>query len=434
MQSVSTIRRKIVGAALVLLGGTSLVAQNINSPYSRYGIGDLTPNQNMLTRGMGGSSTAYADYQSVNYANPASYGHLQSVTYDVGAEINNVAIRSLNPVRKFSNASPNISYINLGLPLKKGGGWAMVIGLRPISRINYKLLRNERIKMSAGSDSVSTVFEGIGGSQQVYMGTGFKWGNLTGGINAGLMFGSKDYSTRRVFLNDTLSYFKSNHEIKSNFSGLMYNAGLQYDIKLGSKMQVRLGVQGSFNQTLKGTQDIIRETYNYDANGAEFTIDSVYKVYDLPGEVKMPNSFSTGILLERYGKWMVSMDYLSTKWSQYRYFGEKDQVNDHWDFRFGAQLVPEGGQKYWSNVAYRTGFSYGKDYVDLNGQLSRWTFSFGAGLPMRRVAYTNQFSIINTVVEIGQRGNVNSLVRENFFRLGIGLSMSDVWFIKRKYD
>jgi hypothetical protein len=196
-----------VGAALVLLGGTSLVAQNINSPYSRYGIGDLTPNQNMLTRGMGGSSTAYADYQSVNYANPASYGHLQSVTYDVGAEINNVAIRSLNPVRKFSNASPNISYINLGLPLKKGGGWAMVIGLRPISRINYKLLRNERIKMSAGSDSVSTVFEGIGGSQQVYMGTGFKWGNLTGGINAGLMFGSKDYSTRRVFLNDTLSYF-----------------------------------------------------------------------------------------------------------------------------------------------------------------------------------------------------------------------------------
>jgi hypothetical protein len=424
----------MLGAALFLLGSSVVVAQNINSPYSRYGIGDLTPNQNMLTRGMGGASTAYADYQSVNYANPASYGHLQSVTYDVGAEINNLAIRSLNPIRKFSNASPNISYINLGVPLKRSGGWGLVFGLRPISRINYKLLRNERIQMSGGSDSVSTVFEGIGGSQQAYLGTGFKWGHLTAGINAGFMFGSKDYSTRRVFLNDTLAYFKSNHEIKSNFHGLLYNAGLQYDIKLSSKTQVRFGLQGSWNQTLKGTRDVIRETYNYDANGAEYTIDSVYKVIDIAGDVKMPNNYSAGVLLEKFGKWMINVDYLSTKWSEYSYFGEKDQVNDNWEFRMGAQLVPEGGQKYWSNVAYRTGFSYGKDYVKVGEQLNRWTFTFGAGLPMRRVAYTNQFSIINTVVEIGQRGNVNSLVRENFFRLGIGLSMSDVWFIKRKYD
>lgn len=434
MQSVSTIRRKFLGATLLLLGGSAVYAQNINSPYSRYGIGDLTPNQNMLTRGMGGASTAYADYQSVNFANPASYGHLQSVTYDVGAEIGNVAIRSLNPIRKFSNASPNISYINLGLPLKKAGGWGLVVGLRPISRINYKVLRNERIQMGAGSDSVSTVFEGNGGSQQLYMGTGFKWKKLTFGVNGGYLFGIKDFSTRRAFMNDTLTYMKSNHQTKSNFHGFVANAGVQYDIKLSEKMHARLGAQGSWQQDLKGTQDIIRETYNYDANGAEFTIDSVFGVRDQAGIVNMPSSYSTGLLLERLGKWMLSMDYLTTKWSQYSYFGDKDQVNDNWEFRIGGQLVPEGGQKYWSNVAYRAGFSYGKDYVKIGEQLNRWTFSFGAGLPMRRVAYTNQFSIINTVFEIGQRGNVNSLVRENFVRLGIGLSMSDVWFIKRKYD
>lgn len=434
MQSVSTIRRKMLGAALFLLGGMAATGQNINSPYSRYGIGDLTPNQNMLTRGMGGASTAYADYQSVNYANPASYGHLQSVTYDFGAEISNVAIRSLNPVRKFSNASPNISYINLGLPLKKAGGWGLVFGLRPISRINYKVLRNERIQMGAGSDSVSTVFEGNGGSQQVYLGTGGKWKNLTFGVNAGYLFGIKDFSTRRAFMNDTVTYLKSNHQTKSNFHGFVVNAGLQYDLKFSEKMRGRLGVQGTWQQNLKGTRDIIRETYNYDANGAEFTIDSVFGIRNQEGIVNMPSSYSAGFLLERLGKWMLSMDYLTTKWSEYSYFGDKDQVNDNWELRLGGQLVPNGGQKYWSNVAYRAGFSYGKDYVQLGEQLNRWTFSFGAGLPMRRVAYTNQFSIINTVVEIGQRGNVNSLVRENFFRLGIGLSMSDVWFIKRKYD
>ena len=44
-----------------------------NSPYSRYGLGDLFPNSNMTTRGMGGISAGYADVISVNFSNPASY-------------------------------------------------------------------------------------------------------------------------------------------------------------------------------------------------------------------------------------------------------------------------------------------------------------------------------------------------------------------------
>jgi hypothetical protein len=37
-------------------------------------------------------------------------------------------------------------------------------------------------------------------------------------------------------------------------------------------------------------------------------------------------------------------------------------------------------------------------------------------------------------LELGQRGNSSSIVKENFFRLAVGFSMSDIWFIKRKYD
>ena len=111
--------KRINVLAVFCVSVCSLVqAQNINSPYSRYGLGDIVPGQNILTRGMGGIGTAYYDYQSVNFLNPASYGRLQTVTLDFGAEIDNLSIRSLNPVRKFSNASPIISYINVGIPLK----------------------------------------------------------------------------------------------------------------------------------------------------------------------------------------------------------------------------------------------------------------------------------------------------------------------------
>ncbi len=52
-------------------------AQTENSPYSRYGLGDQLPTQNIMSRGMGGVSAAYSDILSVNFTNPASYSRLK---------------------------------------------------------------------------------------------------------------------------------------------------------------------------------------------------------------------------------------------------------------------------------------------------------------------------------------------------------------------
>ena len=84
-------------------------------------------------------------------------------------------------------------------------------------------------------------------------------------------------------------------------------------------------------------------------------------------------------------------------------------------------------------MLYRTGFSFGKDYVNVSGELPKWTYSVGAALPLRRVYGTNQFTIINTSLEFGNRGNNKNSVKESFFRIAVGLSMSDIWFIKNKY-
>ena len=425
MRSVNVTMGKRL-SVFVLLSGLFCYkgfGQNTNSPYSRYGIGDLLSSQNIVNRGMGGLSTAYADFQSLNFFNPASYGQLQSVTYDFGLELDNLSIQSNNPVKKFSNSSPIMSYVNLGIPLKKGGGWAVVFGLRPVSRIRYKI-----------DENISTLFEGNGGSQQVYLGTGFKIGNLTAGVNAGYLFGSKDYSTRRIFLNDTVNYYKSNHESKSSFHGFIASGGLQYKASISQNLTLRLGLQGSLQQKIQASRDIIRQTYSYDANSATYQIDSIYGLKGQSGSITMPGSYSAGLVLDRNGRWQVGIDYTTSQWNEYLFFGEQDQVGNSTQFHVGGQLVPVGGKSYWSNVAYRAGLTWGKDYVRVNGTLPKLVIALGAGLPMRRVTYTNQFSVINLSVEFGQRGNQNSLVKENFFRLALGLSMSDIWFIKRKYD
>jgi len=431
--------KRINVLAMFCVGLCSQVkAQDVNSPYSRYGLGDLVPQQNILSRAMGGLNTAYYDVLTVNYSNPASYGRLQTVTFDFGVEVDNLTIRSLNPVRKFSNASPNMSYINLGIPLiktkSKEPKLGMVVGLRPTSRINYKIQRNEKLTTGTLNDSIATLFEGTGGSQQVYTGLGYRFKNLSIGINAGYLFGTKDYSSRRVFLNDTVAYYKSNHQTQTNYNGFFFNAGAQYTIVLGKKMMLRLGGQGSWEQQLKASRDVIRQTFDYDANDGTFQIDSVYRVNDQKGDITLPQSVSAGFILDRPGRWLIGVDYSTTKWSAYRYYDEADYVQDSWEIRAGGQLVPVSGKNYWSNVAYRTGFSFGRDYVNVGSDLPKWSVSVGAGLPMRKPNYSNQATIIHTSFEYGKRGNNDNSVQESFFRFAVALSMSDIWIIKRKYD
>jgi hypothetical protein len=99
--------------------------------------------------------------------------------------------------------------------------------------------------------------------------------------------------------------------------------------------------------------------------------------------------------------------------------------------------MPKPGKNYLSYVAYRVGFLYGKDYIKVDKDLPVWGFTAGASFPMRKAAYTNQYSMINLGLEFGQRGNKQNLdlgVRESFFRFSVGLSLSDLWFVKRKYD
>src|SRR5437016_683256 len=91
-----------------------------NSPYSRYGIGNLVPNGNILNRSMGGISAGIADPTTVNFVNPASYSNLVRTTLDIAAEVDSRTLKSLDPQGKFTANNFIISYLQLGIPLLNG--------------------------------------------------------------------------------------------------------------------------------------------------------------------------------------------------------------------------------------------------------------------------------------------------------------------------
>ena len=421
---------------LLILGvfaSTVLQAQTENSPYSRYGLGDALPSQNILSRGIGGTSAAYADILTVNFINPASYAKLKRTTFDFGVELDSRTLKVIDPPRKFNSASPIISYIQVGIPLSQKRNWGMNIGLRPVTRVNYSIQRNERLE---GVDSVNTLFEGNGGSYEVYTGTGFSIKNLSLGFNIGYLFGTKDFSTTRNFIADSsyVFYYPGKVTNNTNFGGVFGNAGLQYQIKLNKKNILRLGAYGTVKRDLHGNNSQFIETFSSSTAGTA-TIDSIVSKTE-SGKVTYPGSFGYGIMYYSGEKYLIGADFSKTTWSQYRYFGQTDLVQDSWNLHVGGQILPNfaNAKNYWGRVTYRAGFTYGQDYVKVDKDLPIWGVSVGLGLPMRPPNYTNQYSIINTSIEFGQRGNNTNIIRENFLRISFGLTLSDLWFVKRKYD
>src|SRR5688500_524568 len=93
----STMHRKFTLLVILALASGVLHAQTENSPYSRYGLGDQLPSQNIMSRGIGGVSAAYADIISVNFTNPASYSKLKRATLDFGVEYDSRTLSVIDP-------------------------------------------------------------------------------------------------------------------------------------------------------------------------------------------------------------------------------------------------------------------------------------------------------------------------------------------------
>jgi hypothetical protein len=447
MHSVKLTMFKILTVIIVACGSQMSVTAQENSPYSRYALGDLTPNQNVFTRGMGGISAGVADNRSINFTNPASLTLISNTIFDIGTEIDIRTLKRTTPADKFTSANTFVSYLQMAFPLttrkmtKKDMAWALSFGLKPVTKINYKILENIR----TGIDSMSTLYEGDGGSSQAFLGTGFKYKDFSIGINAGYMFGSKDISSVRRIVNDSIFYYTSNSSTKTTFGNFFISGGMQYDIALArdARQQVtknlRVGVYGNFQQNLKANSDIKRETIFFDQSGLPIRLDSIYEEA-VKGTIILPAMGGIGFSYQDV-KWLIGADFEYGNWANYRYYGQEDQVQNSWTFRAGTQYYPAKlntpVKKYFNFVKYRAGLYYGSDYIKLKNNRPSYGFTIGTGMPLttlKRMSYTGEYVVLNTAFEFGNRGNKQSNIRETIYRFNIGISMNARWFQKSKYN
>jgi hypothetical protein len=143
-------------------------------------------------------------------------------------------------------------------------------------------------------------------------------------------------------------------------------------------------------------------------------------------------SVGGGFSFDKTDKWIFGVDYRWQNWEKFSAFDQSDSLVNSWQVNVGGEITPniDNYNNYLARVHYRLGFMYGKTYLHLRGQdLNEYAITFGFGLPLRGMK-----TMLNLGAQYGVRGTTSQqLIRESYFKIVVGFSIYERWFVKRKY-
>ena len=165
---------------LMMVTGTAIAQNNTNSPYTRYGYGDLSDQSFGNSKAMGGIAFGLRDGAQINPTNPASYTAIDSLTFlfEGGVSLQNMNISGGGLKLNAKNAS----FDYLAMQFRLAPWMAMSVGLLPYSNVGYTVSDSQTTDNDL---TYSRSFTGNGGLHQLYVGAGVKvLKNLSVGVNA----------------------------------------------------------------------------------------------------------------------------------------------------------------------------------------------------------------------------------------------------------
>ena len=418
-----------------LLATVFVHAQNSSaSPYSLGGLGDITFRGNAIDRMMGGLSV-YSDSIHANLNNPASLGELKLTTYSVGVHYKNTQLSALETNEQVSSGS--LDYIAVSIPTKYFG---FSFGLMPYSSVGYRL---QSIDDAIEDGTVVNRYEGSGGVNKTFLSLGFK---LFKGLNLGATvnynFGNINTQASRQEQNIDFGTFLLG---ESTITGFDYQLSAHAKFALTDKLM--LDAFGSFQpeHTLlsKNNQTYFTRSVSTQEIGSIQDVDLAIQGIDQLN-LTIGDKSSYGVSVRQDKKWLFGAQFTSINSGNYRNdFIQLNNISYENSSRLsiGGMYIPNYASitSYWKRIAYRAGFRQENSGVVVNAiPLDEIGMSFGVSLPLGGFySATNVagYSNLNLGIEIGERGvNTDGLVRERFWTIRIGLSLNDLWFIKRQYN
>ena len=415
---------------IILFCSSILFSQtNTGSPYSINELGEINFSGNVSNLSMGGIDVKI-DSIEVNLNNPASYAKLKTSNYLVGTFLKTSNIS--NSISNENISSANINYIAVAIPTKKFG---FGFGVLPYSSTGFNLQTTEEYN---NANSIDTrLYAANGGINRVFLSIGFPLTKfLSIGFTSNYNFGKFDYESFDLYQGVNYGIYSNS---SSEISGFNYQLSSNIDIPINRDLKFNIMLSYSPSSILNSTNTKFLYTSTTNLINANSLGDFVEVNLEDRGlkstELRVPKKYTYGIGLGNTKKWYIGAQ-IEKKFSS-NFKNEFLNINnvryrDSESISIGASYIPEYSSltSFWNRVVYRFGVKNEKKSIIVNNlPINQFSLNLGVGFPLAGL------SKANVGIEFGQIGEENSLiVKENYFSLRLGLSLNDIWFIRRKYN
>jgi hypothetical protein len=371
----------------------------------------------------------------------------------------------------------------VGFPIKRIGGAAF--GIMPYSTVGYKITSNQEV---AGIGNMTYNFQGDGGINKVFLGTGLKpfrqelhkfgnsdrldsliahretkklknikfakqlASNFSVGVSGNYLFGTINQTTDVIYPG-SIVYFNTKRQRQVQVSDFTFNGGVQTHFTIDSvkskgkrrnlkeKLNIGIGLFVNTPMGINAKQSNIIYNYSLDGFGVERPKDTILNSQNIQGSIKLPLEAGIGLSIKKGERLTVLLDAATTNWSGFKYFdAPSTDFKNSYRVSAGLNYTPNklirGFSNYYKRVQYRLGVSYSDGYLDLkNTSISNYFVSAGLGLPVGFGYIRDEIGMVNISAQYGRMGTINnSLLQEEYVRLVVGFTFNKRWFIKHKYD
>ena len=409
------IRNLICTLLVAATAAIGAAAQNgTMTPYSRYGLGILSDNATAAQRQMGGVGYAMHSGRTINVMNPASYARIDSMTFlfDMGLDL--TALWSQQPetdgtVTRENQFGGGLDYIDMQFPILRGLGAS--VGLLPYSSTGYAFGNS----MENGSASRS----GAGSINQLYAGIGYMpFRGFSIGANIAYLFGTTYNDSYAITSGGSTTLFERQLEV----SDWNLNVGVQYSLPVARRHELTIGAVFSPGKNLHGNTS----TFAYDTSLDAAPTESEEKI---DGRYSTPYTIGAGLGLTLNQRLHIELDGTYQPWSKAKYAGEKGTLNDRYKISAGLQWTPNPRGSYFRRASYRVGGFYNRDYLRIKGNEIK-DFGLGAGIGFPVPGFK---TVVNLGLEWRHRaGSPNTLIKEDYLNITIGVNFNQMWFQPNK--
>jgi hypothetical protein len=293
-------------------------------------------------------------------------------------------------------------------------------------------------------DVIKYKYRGEGGLNKVFLGLGYQLTkNFRLGVDASYYFGSIRNTNIAFAYNadGNILQYQSRESNRSNLGGLTWNFGLIYSKLIKSNLELMASATYTPSSEITSENSRMYSTIVIDpSTQREFVFNTLeVNLSDSNLEtttLTLPTKASFGFGVGSPRKWFAGIEYTFLKSSQFSnrlLTIDNATYEDASTLSVGGFYIPkfDSFNRYWKRIVYRTGIRFEDTGLRINNEdIKEFGISFGVGLPVGRI-----FSNANIGFEIGTRGvDTSNLVKENFVKLQISLSLNDRWFEKRKFN